>query len=241
MDKRTQALTRLAEVIATSSREAPLSLRMCEACVSILGVAGGSLTLAYADPERATLCATDEAAAQLEDIQEVMGQGPSFDAYRLRSTVTAEVDGVSDQRWPLFIEAAKKVLGEGVIYAIPIKPGPKTMGVATFHQPVRSSLSIDPRTSQFLINAVGVALVSDPDVLDDDYLAKAQSWISRSRVHQATGMVMAQLGLSAEDALALIRAHAYAHNATLALTSEDIVGWRLDFTTADRDPEDESR
>ena len=48
---------------------------------------------------------------------------------------------------------------------------------------------------------------------------------------------MAQLGLVADDAVALIRAHAYAHDRSLVQISQDIVGWRLDFTSTDVDPD----
>ena len=77
MSAQIDVLRRLARAIAATPVESPLSLRMCQACVDILGVDGGSFTLAYADPERVTLCATDERAAQLEDLQEVLGEGPA--------------------------------------------------------------------------------------------------------------------------------------------------------------------
>jgi len=237
MDDRSLALNRLAEVIAASSVESPLSLRMSVACASILGADGASLTLGYAELNRVTLCATDEFSARLEDVQEVIGEGPSYDAYRRRTIVTTRIDGVVDRRWPLFSEAAKGALGAAcTIYAFPIKPGPQTMGVATFYQVAGSALSIDPQVGQFLVNAVGVALVADPDVLDEDRLTKEESWASQARMHQAIGMVMAQLHIKDDDALALIRAHAYAHNTTLSQITEEILQRHLDFTTTDQNP-----
>jgi hypothetical protein len=236
MDDRSLALNRLAAVVSASSVESPLSLRMSAACASILGVDGASLTLGYGDLNRVTLCSTDEFSARLEDVQEVIGQGPSYDAYRHRTIVTTYIDGAADQRWPLFSDAAKRALGACNIYAFPIKPGPHTMGVATFYQMAESALSIDAQVGQFLVNAVGVALVTDPDVLDEDRLTKEESWVTHARTHQATGMVMAQLRLGDDDALALIRAHAYAHNTTLAQICDEILQRHLDFTTTDRGP-----
>ena|SRR5829696_6656635 len=91
MTEQVDALGRLARAIAATPVESPLSLRMCEACVDLLGVDGGSFTLAYTDPERVTLCATDEEAAQLEDLQEVFGEGPSYTAYTERTIQTLAV------------------------------------------------------------------------------------------------------------------------------------------------------
>ena len=109
MSEHVDVLRRLARAIAATSVESPLSLRMCEACVGILGVDGGSFTLAYADAQRVTLCATDERAAQLEDLQEVIGEGPSYDAYLERTIQRLVVDGApSIARWPLLCDAVKQ-------------------------------------------------------------------------------------------------------------------------------------
>jgi len=236
MTEQTDVIRRLARAIAATPVEAPLSLRMCQACVDILRVDGGSLTLAYADPQRVTLCATDEEAAQLEDLQEVFGEGPGYTAYLERTIQTLVVDGAVDSRWPLLSDAVKQAMTSCTVYAIPMKPGPQTMGVATFYQQQPGPLAVDGPTLQLLVNAVAVALVKDPDILDDDRYAKADSWNSRARIHQATGMVMAQLRLTPNDAMALIRAHAYAHRQTLTAISDEIIARSLDFRTTDSDP-----
>ena len=43
-------------------------------------------------------------------------------------------------------------------------------------------------------------------------------WAERAEVHQATGMVVAQLGVPESDALALLRAHAYSHDQSVSTT-----------------------
>ena len=236
MSGQVDVLRRLARAIATTPVESPLSLRMCEATVEILGVDGGSFTLAYADSQRVTLCATDEVAARLEDLQEVCGDGPSYAAYLERATRTLLVDGTVDSPWPLLSDSVRQVLTRGKIYAIPMKPGPQSMGVATFYQQQPHPLLVDEPTGQLLVDAVAVALVRDPGVLDDDRHVRADSWNSRARIHQATGMVVAQLRLAPDDALALIRAHAYAHRQTLSGISDEIIARRLDFRTTDPEP-----
>ena len=46
-------------------------------------------------------------------------------------------------------------------------------------------------------------------------LTDSGAWSSRAGIHQATGMVIAQLGISPDDALAVLRAHAYAEDIPL--------------------------
>ncbi len=237
-ERQVGVLVRLARTIAAAAPDAPLALRMCQACASILGVDGGSFTVAYGDSERVTLCATNRWAEQLEDLQAVLGEGPSHAAYDERTIMTMLVDGVNEERWPLLSDAVKETFIGCFIYAVPIMPGPQTMGVATFHQRRRAALLVDDATGQLLINAVGVALIRDLDAFDDDRFARADSWSSRARINQATGMVMAQLRLSADDALALARAHAYAHGMTLGEVSDDVIARRLDFRRSDPEPAD---
>ena len=54
-----------------------------------------------------------------------------------------------------------------------------------------------------------------------------QSWSSRAEIHQATGMVLAQLEISATDAFARLRAHAFAEQRLLGDVARDVVARRL--------------
>jgi len=52
----------------------------------------------------------------------------------------------------------------------------------------------------------------------------------RAEIHQAAGMVSVQLGVSVTDALAVLRARAYAEGRTTAQVAADVVTRRLSFT-----------
>lgn len=232
-----RVLRQLARVVAAGAQDSPLSLRLCLACAAILDLEGGALTLAYDDPGRTTLCVTDEHAARLEDLQEVLGEGPGFAASREDRLVAVTVDAGADDRWPHFAEAAREALGGPcTVVAVPISPGDRLLGVATFYRRrPDTTLPLPPRTVQLLVDAVGVALTR-ADAEDDALQEQAGSWAERARINQAVGMVMAQLRVRPDDALALLRAHAYAHAAPLGRISADVLERRLDFTTDGRDP-----
>ena len=55
-------------------------------------------------------------------------------------------------------------------------------------------------------------------------------WNGRAEVHQATGMVLAQLEISAQEAFVRLRAHAFATRRPLADVAGDVVARRLDFS-----------
>ena len=129
----------LAKLALQISRDAslPLAVRLCQACVDILQTDGGSLSLASTDAERMTLCATDDVAARLEDLQEVLGEGPGTSAFSSGQQVVARIPASREQgngRWPMFADAVRQTLGGLTVYAVAIRPGTATHGVLMLHR-----------------------------------------------------------------------------------------------------------
>jgi hypothetical protein len=221
-------------MIAGSAEVEPLPLRLCLACIRLVGADGGAITLAYTRTERVTLCVTDETAARLEDLQDVLGQGPGPDAYRTGVTAVAPLGSPAAGRWPVFDHAAQAAVGQAALYSFPIRPDGEVLGVLTFYQVAPRPLQYELAEVEFLAGALGVALLRDPGSRAE---AGIGPWSSRARVHQATGMVIAQLGIGPDDALALLRAHAYAHGTSLNAIAGQVLSQQLDFSTADTGPE----
>jgi hypothetical protein len=69
-----------------------------------------------------------------------------------------------------------------------------------------------------------------PDAADWDAAWLEPPIAARAEVHQATGMVLAQLDISATDALARMRAYAFAHQRLLVDVAADVVARRVSFT-----------
>ncbi|RZT16795.1 ANTAR domain-containing protein [Kribbella sp. VKM Ac-2569] len=237
---RTTLLARLARKIAEYGPELPLETRLCRAYLAIVGGDGAAITLSYTEPSRVTLCATDDVAARLEDLQDVLGEGPGPTAYVAETAMATDVR-VDRDRWPLFTEAAREVPGVRTVYAVPMRPGQRTIGVLTVHQ--NADDLPDGDRAQFLADAIGAALMKDPPPPVESDLDPGP-WSTRAQIHQATGMVLMQLRISPTDAMALMRAHAFSHSTTLAEVAEQITSRRLRFsddgTDAEHDAESES-
>lgn len=232
MDDRISVLSELAHAMARQTRTEPLPHRLCRSATGLLGADGGAITLAYTSEDRLTLCATDDCAARLEDLQDVLGEGPGPTAYRTGLQVHATV-GAGDQRWPHFDASVHSSLGTIGVHAVPIRPDHTVIGVLTCHLPPERELLLSPSTVQFLADAVGVALLRDPAAHATELPRDGGPWSSRSRIHQAIGMVVAQLGIDTDDALALLRAHAFAHEATLDDIASAVIARELDFSHID--------
>ncbi|GEK20907.1 hypothetical protein CXY01_14270 [Cellulomonas xylanilytica] len=230
-------LARLASSLASSSPSQPFAVRLCRACVEILGADGGAITLASTRPERLTVTSSNGTSARIEDLQDVLGEGPGQDAFREGRTVITHVDGEHGGPFPMFTELAGDIAGPLTVWAIPMHPGGTTVGVVTVYR-ADGDLEQSLDDAQFLVDAVGAALLDDRSTSGAPFAA----WTDRARVHQATGMIVAQLAISPDDALAILRAHAYAESMTLDEISREIVERRLSFTNTDQgDSHSESR
>lgn len=219
-------LVQLARLVAVGARDQPLAFRLGQACREILGVAGASVTVASATPNRVTLCVTDQISARLEELQDVLSQGPCWDAYLTGSAQMTDLGAEDDRRWPEFGPAARESVGRRIVYGLPMRPGEDVLGVLSVHLD-HGELPLGVEAALFLADTVGAALLLDPQVRSGT--TEAGPWAGRAQVHQATGMVVAQLRVPAADALAILRAHAYAENATLQEIAEQVINRDVNF------------
>ncbi|MCR1785269.1 ANTAR domain-containing protein [Nocardioides carbamazepini] len=222
-------LHRLTESVATRDPGQPLSARMCAAYRDLAGAGAAALTVDYARANRVTLCTTSEVARRLEDLQDVLGEGPGHSAARSGQIEVCAVPGSSSSRWSIFVEASQDVVDAATIHAVPMHPEREVLGVITLYDD-RSDhrrLTLGRDQLQFLANVVGAALIGEAG---DTASFNSGPWASRAQVHQATGMVVAQLHISPDDALAVLRAHAYGQQATLSEIAAAVVERRLTFT-----------
>jgi hypothetical protein len=225
---RSVVLTRLAQAIATADPQLSLSAWLCSAGVRVLGAGGGAITVANAEPERLTLHATDTVAAQLEELEEVLGEGPSLDAYTSGSPVLADLSEQSCiRRWPVLTSTVLGDIGAVTVLAVPMRPDRETVGVFAIHDLPRMPIEELTGSAQLLADTIAIALVENAgpwNTTADD------TWPTWARIHQAIGMVIAQLQVSPDDAEALLRAHAYASDTTLGDIAGHVVDRRLAFS-----------
>jgi hypothetical protein len=212
-----------------------LAARLCDACTEILGARAGTLTLSSAT-ERLTVRSSESTFARIEDLQVVLGEGPTQLAFSEGRTVVAHLDGREGEgedaaAFPVFTSMASDIDGPVTVYAVPMRPARRVVGVLTLY--LRGSgLTRSLEEAQFLADAAGAALLGDPDTAD---IGAQPSWPQRARLHQATGVVVAQLGIAPADALAVLRAHAFGRASTLESVVDDVLDRRLSFSYDEAD------
>lgn len=178
---------------------------------------------------RVTLCATDRRSDMLENLQDVLGEGPCLDAFDLGRPVQTGVDRTAALRWPQFIPAAEQIVGpEGLLWSIPMRSDHEVIGAISMYRMSQGTLAEPIDAVQFVADAMAATLLRDPSAVAE--AADAGAWSSRAVVHQATGMLVSQLGVSVDDALAVLRSHAFATGGHLADIANAVVNRRLDLS-----------
>lgn len=228
-------VSRFASVLTSLDPDDPPADRFCEAGQLMLDADGAAITLHYDQPNRQPWSATSDLAAKIEDAQDVAGEGPGFDAESTGTVVWGRFGFTDSPRWPLLEDTLARHGFTGTVLAIPIAVDDHlSLGVLVAHRLV-SELQFDAQVAAFMTHTIGRAIVKElsPAALEAEF---ASDWAGRAVVNQATGMVVAQLGIHPDDALAMLRGRAYVSDARLVDVALDVVERRSrldDFPTAD--------
>ncbi|MCA1822349.1 MAG: GAF and ANTAR domain-containing protein [Pseudonocardia sp.] len=227
------AVTRaVLEIVCDVGDERALAEQVCQACVVGLDVDGAAISLLTASSARETLCATDATAELLEDLQFSFGEGACVEAAVTGRPVLVPdlYHSTETSRWPIFAAAVMEQSVVGALFAVPLQWGTLNLGVLDLYRRAPGSLS-DAQLRD-AISAADMAALMFLGVRTDpgDVAWLDHSLHGRAEIHQATGMVLAQLGVSAQDALARLRAYAFAEQRLLGDVAHDVVSRRLHFT-----------
>jgi hypothetical protein len=220
--------THWARVTHLLAETAPGMPSLCERCVAELdSVQGASVTVVSSTGARNEPTATDEVSARVEELQFTLGEGPSVDAVTLgRPVLAAELAATeSASRWPVF--AAEAITeGAAAIFAFPLHVGAIRIGVLTLYRDRAGALP-DGQLGTALVFADAATLML---LSRDGVNGWPQTDLGRRAVvHQATGMVAVQLAVPLADAVARLRAYAYAQDRPVDEVARDVVERRLRF------------
>jgi hypothetical protein len=204
--------------------------RLCAAAVRGLPVSGAGVTVMAENGGRGVAAASDPVSEALEELQFTLGEGPCIDAFSSRRPVL-EPDLVHGamSRWPAYSRAA---LDRGVraAFAFPLQVGAARLGVLDVHRVEPGSLSGEALAQALTFAEVAVqTLLDGQDRAPHGQAAEGleQALEYRFVLYQAQGMTMVDLGVSIAEAMARLRAHAYAHGRPLSDVARDVVEGRL--------------
>jgi hypothetical protein len=206
--------------------------RLCDVGAELTGTTGGGIMLMSGDLRRGSLCATNPVSTLIEEQQFALGEGPCMDAYHHdQPALEPDLADPRRVRWPAF---AGPVIASGcrAVFAFPLRVGAVRIGALDLYRDRKGSLSDDQHADALVMADVAAEAVlalqagAPPGQLAAELAAGGEF---HPVVHQAAGMVAAQLETSVGQALVRLRAHAFGESRTLTEVAREVVGRTLRF------------
>ena len=202
--------------------------RVCVAAVGLLGLSGCGISLMVDGQLRGSTGGSDSGIAAVQELQLELGEGPCVDAWALNEPV-AEADLSGSGRWPAFSGAAVEAQVRSV-FAFPLRQGAIRIGVLVLYRDHAGELSGEEWAQGMVLADVASQVVlavqagAPEDQVHQLLADEPPHW---AEVHQATGMVSAQLSVSMDEAFVRLRAYAFAQRRPLREVARDVVERRL--------------
>jgi hypothetical protein len=201
--------------------------RLCVGSVGHLSATGAGVSVVGGAGDREIIFATDSVATQIEELQISLGEGPCIDAWASRlPVIEPDLSLTPLTRWPAFAPAARAA-GAAAVIALPLQIGLSRVGAMDLYRDEPGGLSAADLTDAVALGAAvtQVLLRLEPS---DGWAESGEVGASLSaEIYQAAGMITVQLEVDVTEALARLRAYAYAEERPLSEVARDVVARHL--------------
>lgn len=198
---------------------------------------GAGIMLMSGDLPGGSLCSTNAVSALIEQLQYTLGEGPCLDAHKLdRAVLEPDLQSPATVRWPAFAGPAIDA-GVRAVFGFPLQVGAVRLGALDLYRDRPGPLSVGQHADALILAEVAAqsVLILQAHAFPGQLAAELEAGSDfLYAVHQASGMVAVQLGVSVGQALIRLRAHAFASNQTVAEVAAAVVSRTLRL--ADHDP-----
>ena len=201
----------------------------------LFDIDAAAISLVFDGASSGTFGSSSTAARIYDELQFTFGEGPCLDSVARRTPISVvDLADPKEVRWPAFGPALLAHEIRGVL-AVPVVVAGEYVGALDLFR--RRPGRLEGEQFAGTIVAAEIAGVPLLDLIDADLQAavsdpNSNAWaelnaLSRAEVSQATGMLVAQLGVEPAEALVRLRAHAYATGRSATDVARDILDRRL--------------
>ena len=212
--------------------------RLCEVCSDMTGMTGAGIMLMSGDVPQGAVCTTDQVSKLIEDLQFMLGEGPCVDAFNLdRPVLEPNLIEPVITRWMAF---SVPVIAAGVraVFGFPLQVGAVRLGALNLYRDQPGPLSDDQHADALVMADVSAAavLMVQANAPSGKLAIELESGSDfRYVVHQASGMVAAQLDVSIAQAMIRLRGYSFGNDRPLIEVAQDVVARRLRLDTLSGD------
>lgn len=225
-------LLRILAQLSSGGATEPEAARLCEVCADVSLMSGAGIMLMAGDVQQGSVCSSNEVSTLIEDLQYTLGEGPCVDAYHQeRPVLEPDLADPGTPRWFAFTPPAVEA-GARAVFGFPLHVGAVRLGALNLYRDRPGPLSDEQYADSLALAGMAAHAVlamqaqAPPGMLAAE-LEKGANF--RFVVHQASGMVAVQLGVSVGEALIRLRAYAFASDRSLAEVAGEVVGRQLRF------------
>jgi hypothetical protein len=225
-----ERLLRIMERFTASDQADGGAARLCDVCAEVVVMTGAGIMLMSGDTPRGSVCSSNEVSALIEELQFTLGEGPCVDAYdQDQPVLEPNLAEPATPRWSAFGPTAVAA-GARAVFGFPMHVGVIRLGALNVYRDRPGPLTSDQHADALVMAGVAAraVLAMQADAPPGGLAAEIQA-VFPSVVHQASGMVAAQLNIDVRDALIRLRAHAFATDRSLAAVAGEVVARRLRF------------
>ncbi len=203
---------------------------MCSAGADLLS-AGGVGVFVMAEGVPGATFASNPFAASLEELQFTSGAGPGVDAYTDGIPVLECDLEAATERWPGFCGSAVAA-GARAAFSFPLRLGAARLGALSVYQSGAGPLDDDVYADALVLADVvtrGLLAAHATVPAGSSAVGLGDDGTFDVTVHQASGMVSVQLEVGVGEALARLRARAFADDTPVTALAADVIARRLRF------------
>ena len=223
-------LLRILGRLSTGSPAEPGPARLCEVCADVALMSGAGIMLMTGDVQQGSVCSSNDVSALVEELQYTLGEGPCVDAHQGdRPVLEPDLANPGTARWLAFTPPAVAA-GVRAVFGFPLQVGAVRLGALNLYRDQPGPMTDDQYADSLVLAGLAARAVlamqahASPGALAPELEEGANF---RFVVHQASGMVAVQLGVSVGEALVRLRAYAFAGDQLVADVAEAIVARKL--------------
>lgn len=227
-----QRRRRILDLLAAGDPATVSTSRLGEVCAEVTATSGAGIMLMSGDVPRGSLCTTDDVSAVIEQLQYELGEGPCVDAYNQdRPVAEPDLAHPAEPRWLAFAGPALDA-GARAVFGFPLRVGAVRLGALNLYTARAGGLTDDQHADALAVAGVAAESVlllqaeAPPGRLAAELELNADFQYA---VHQAAGMVAAQLEVTVAQAQIRLRAYSFGNDRPLHEVAADVVARRLRF------------
>jgi hypothetical protein len=215
--------------------------RLCEVCAESTSMTGAGIMLMSGDVPYGSICTTNKVSAIIEQLQYALVEGPCVDAFQQdRPVLEPDLAAPTTPRWLAFSGPAVDA-GVRAIFGFPLQVGAVRLGALNLYRDQPGRLTNDQHADALVMAdiAAQAVLVLQANAAPGHLAIELEAGADfQYVVHQASGMISVQLGVSVGRALIRLRAYAFGNDRPLTNVARDVVArtLRFDAQSGERDP-----